>query len=117
LPVFGLSVDENRPRADVTNRVAWSNEGEGGYENLIPRLNAGYLQRHMQRGRAVDRSNTEARSDEVRNVPFESLYESSDGGYPSRIEAFLHIFPLIAANLWNTQRNEISAHRAVPFSQ
>ena len=111
LPVSGLRIDENRPRADIADRVGRGDEGERGNKHLVVRLHTRQQQGNVQGRGAVDRGDGVFRARPLRHHFLEPVDVAADGRDPVRIEAFLDVLPLIPANLGHDQGNEIRGRR------
>ena len=107
LPIFWLCIDEDRPSANIANRVSWGDESEGGNKNFIVCLHARQQQSDVQGGGAVDSGDSILHPACSATHRLESVDIAANGGNPVGIETLLDVVPFIPANFGHYQGNEI----------
>ncbi len=117
LPIVGLGVDQHGPRAEIPNRIDRGDERQIGNEHFVIRLNADHAQGDVQGGGAVDRRHRPAAADVGRHRLLEAVDERPDRGDPVGVQAFLDVFPLVAPDFGDGERNESRVGRGTRFKR
>ncbi len=99
-----LAVDEVRRGPAVGDCVGGCDEGEGGQQDLVPRLDADGQERGVQCCGPVDGGDGVACAGDLGEHVLEPVHLAADGRYPAGVEAILHVGPGVAVDCGRVQR-------------
>ena len=106
LPGVRLGVDEDRMSADVSDRVGGRDKRQTGNQDLVVWPHTRHQQRDVKGRRAVDGGHRVRDPDGLSQRPLEAVDEGPDRRDPPRIQALLHVGPLVARNRRLAERDE-----------